>query len=167
MNKVGKKVLLLVLAIVLVEGCIIVGVNWGNWFEKKERSSIKAVEEDAEKWIGRKEEYTGEKNTDTIDIPGFDAMNLKAGETKQAVNLWNPKQNICYFKMTILLSDGTKLWQSDLIRPGKGLYEIELNKALEAGTYENAILKYECFTLDEAQLPLNGAEVKFTINVLK
>lgn len=171
MKKTGKTVLLLVLAAVLLGGGIFVGVNWNNWFGGKPapeaEQSKQELDTEASDWTGRKEEYTGEKNTDTIDIPGFDTMSLKAGETVQAVNLYNPEQNTCYFKMTISLSDGTTLWESDLIEPGKGLYEIELNKALEAGIYENAVLKYECFTLDEAQSPLNGAEVKFTINTLE
>lgn len=170
-NRNQKSILFLLLAVVLLGGGIFVGVNWNNWFGEKPATEAKQPKQEldtgASDWTGRKEEYTGEKNTDTIDIPGFDTMSLKAGETAQSVNLYNPEQNTCYFKMTISLPDGTTLWESDLIEPGKGLYEIELNQALEAGTYENAVLKYECFTLDEAQSPLNGAEVKFTINVLE
>ena len=167
MSKTTKMILLILLAVILVCGGVFVGINWNNWFGKEDTPAAAGVDENAEDYTGEREVYQGEKNTDTIDIPGFDAINLKAGTTKQSVNLYNPEQNTCYFKMTISLSDGTTLWESDLIEPGKGLYEIELKKTLEAGTYENAVLKYECFTLDEAQSPLNGAEVKFTIHVLE
>lgn len=67
--------------------------------------------------------------------------------------------------MSLLLSDGTKLWESKLIAPGKAVYTITLNEALNAGVYENATLKYDCFTMDEAQTPLNGSEIKLTLNV--
>ena len=82
------------------------------------------------------------------------------------MNLYNPEQNTCYFRMTLLLSDGTQLWQSGLIEPGKGIYDITLEQTLAAGTYEDAVLKYECFAMDDAQTPLNGSEIKLTLNVI-
>ncbi len=123
------------------------------------------LESGAEQYTGQRDTYTGPKNTDTIDIPGFDAMNLKAGETTQAVNLFNPPQNSCYFRISLLLADRTPLWESKLVEPGMGLYEIELNEPLEAGVYEGAILKYECFAMDDALSPLNGSEITLTLNV--
>lgn len=94
-------------------------------------------------------------------------MNLKAGTTEQSVNLYNPEQNSCYFKMSILLSDRTVLWESGLVEPGKAIYNLTLNQIPSAGTYENCILKYECFSMDEDQTPLNGSEIEFTLNVLE
>ena len=129
-------------------------------------SSVGAVDPNAQTWQGEQQTYTGPKNTDTIDIPGFDVMNLQAGVTKQAVNLHNPPQNTCYFRITLLLADGTQLYQSGLLEPGTGLYEIELAQTLSAGQYPDATLKYECFTMDEAQSPLNGSEIKLTLNVM-
>lgn len=143
---------------------IVVGMNLNKWFSNPE-APVMEVDDSSEEWTGNKETYTGKKNTDTIDIPGFGAINLKAGVAEQAVNLYNPPQNTCYFKMSLLLSDGTKLWESKLIAPGKAVYTITLNEALNAGVYENATLKYDCFTMDEAQTPLNGSEIKLTLNV--
>lgn len=144
---------------------VAVGMKWNPYPEKEK--SIEKVDNSAEDWTGKKETYSGEKNTDTIDIPGFDAMNLKAGVTGQSVNLFNPEQNNCYFKVSILLSDGTVLWESDLLEPGKAVYEININQALEAGEYENAVLKYQCFAMDAEQTPLNGSEIKLTLNVIE
>lgn len=144
---------------------VAVGMKWNPYPEKEK--SIEKVDNSAEDWTGEKETYSGEKNTDTIDIPGFDAMNLKAGATGQSVNLFNPEQNNCYFKVSILLSDGTVLWESDLLEPGKAVYEININQALEAGEYENAVLKYQCFAMDAEQTPLNGSEIKLTLNVIE
>ncbi len=165
--KAGKTILLILLAIVLVGGGIFVGINWNHWFGEKEIPAAAEVDEDAQDYTGDREVYQGEKNTDTIDIPGFDVMNLKAGTTEQSVNLYNPEQNTCYFQMSLLLPDGTQLWKSGLVEPGKAVYEITLNQTLEAGEYENATLKYECFAMDEEQTPLNGSEIKLTLNVLE
>lgn len=165
MNKIQKYIITIIAAIILLGGGILVGMNWNNWFG--DDSNTVDVDEDAVDYTGDKDTYTGKKNTDTIDIPGFDVMNLKAGSKKQSVNLYNPKENTCYFKISILLNDGTKLWESKLIEPNKAVYEITLDKTLEVGTYENCTLKYECFAMDEEQSPLNGSEIKFTINALE
>lgn len=69
--------------------------------------------------------------------------------------------------MTLFLNDGTKLWESKLIEPGKAVYDITLSQALPAGIYEDCVLKYECFKMDEDQTPLNGSEIKFTMNVFE
>ena len=154
-------VIIVLLIIILLRGC-----DTKKPTGETEKPTNNMEVEDAEDYTGDRETYHGEKNTDTIDIPGFDVMNLKAGETTQAVNLYNPIQNTCYFKMSLMLSDRTVLWQSKLVEPGKGIYEIELNRALEAGVYEGAILKYECFSLED-QSPLNGSEITLALNVLK
>ena len=101
----------------------------------------------------------------TIAIPGFDSLNFKAGVTEQAVSLYNPNQNTCYFKMSLILADGTKLWESKLVEPGQAFYKITLNQPLSVGTYENAVLKYECFSNSDGSGVLNGSENKFTLNV--
>ena len=167
MNKTGKTILLIVLVVVLVAGGVFVGMSWDNWFGREDTPVTANLDENAEDYTGDREVYQGEKNTDTIDIPGFDVMNLKAGAEEQSVNLYNPEQNTCYFQMSLLLPDGTELWKSDLVEPGKAVYEITLNQTLAAGEYENATLKYECFAMDEAQTPLNGSEIKLTLNVLE
>lgn len=167
MNKTTKTILLIVLAVILVGGGVFVGLNWNQWFSKEDAPVTADLDENVEDYTGDREVYQGEKNTDTIDIPGFDVMNLKAGTEEQSVNLYNPEQNTCYFKMSLLLPDGTELWKSGLVEPGKAIYEITLSQTLTAGEYENATLKYECFAMDEAQTPLNGSEIKLTLNVLE
>lgn len=171
MNKTAKAILIAVLAIILAGGGIVAGMNWNHWFGEEDApaaaEATAEVDDSAEDYTGNKDTYTGKKNTDTIDIPGFDVMNFKAGTKEQSVNLYNPEQNTCYFKMSILLSDGTKLWESKLIEPGKAIYDITLNQSLPEGEYEDCTLKYECFAMDEEQTPLNGSEIKFTLKVLE
>ena len=167
MNKTGKTVLLILLVVVLVAGGVFVGMNWNNWFGGDDTPVTADLDENAEDYTGDRDVYQGEKNTDTIDIPGFGSISLKAGVTEQSVNFYNPEQNTCYFQMSLLLSDGTELWKSDLVEPGKAIYNITLNQTLEAGEYENAVLKYECFSMNEEQTPLNGSEIELTLNVLE
>ena len=165
MKKKTKIILIVILLIILIGGGITLGLNWNSWFGSEQTTAD--IDNSAEDYTGDKETYKGKKNTDTISIPGFDVMNLQAGVTEQKVNLHNPEKNICYFKMTLFLNDGTKLWESKLIKPGKAVYEITLSQALQAGTYEDCVLKYECFKMDKEQTPLNGSEIKFTMNVLE
>lgn len=166
-GKTGKILLLIVLVILLVGAGVFVGLNWNTWFgEDTPQGGGLTTDENAEDWTGEQDVYEGEKNTDTIDIPGYGSITLKADSAEQSVNLYNPEQNTCYFRMTLLLSDGTQLWQSGLIEPGKGIYDITLEQTLAAGTYEDAVLKYECFAMDDAQTPLNGSEIKLTLNVI-
>ena len=103
------------------------------------------------------------QNTDTIAIPGYEAITLEADTKKQSTALQNPAHNICLFRISLILEDGTVLWVSDYIKPGEISDNIELSKELDPGTYPNSILKYECFTMDGSLSPLNGAETKLTL----
>lgn len=106
-----------------------------------------------------------EKNEDSISIPGYEGLTLKANSLKQDVALKNPPQNTCYFVMALYLDDGTLLWESDYIEPGGNSSPIVLTQELSKGTYPNTILKYSCFKMDEEKTPLNGAETKLTLRV--
>ena len=104
-----------------------------------------------------------EKNEDSISIPGYEGLTLKADSLIQDVALKNPPQNTCYFVIALYLDDGTLLWESDYIEPGSNSSPIVLTQELSKGTYPNAILKYSCFKMDEEKTPLNGAETKLTL----
>ena len=106
-----------------------------------------------------------EKLTDSIDIPGFSELHFKAGQTEQNMTVPNPPQNFCWFKVSLVLEDGTVLWTSDLIAPGEESEKVVLNEPLEKGEYKNAMLKYQCFADEAEQKALNGAETKLTIIV--
>lgn len=104
-----------------------------------------------------------EQNPDSIAIPGYEMLQLTAGTKKQTLSLPNPPQNMCYFQLSLYLEDGTLLWESELIKPGKTSKPIVLEKELEKGTYPNAVLHYACFRMDDELTPLNGAEMKLTL----
>lgn len=123
------------------------------------------VETEGQTWTGKKNTQV-KKESDSIAIPGFESMTFIKNEKKQAVNLYNPEINTCYFKLSIILPNGEKIWESKLIEPGKGIYDIELTKEITEGQYENTILKYECFSMNKEQTQLNGSEVKFVLKVI-
>lgn len=108
---------------------------------------------------------TVEKNPDSIAIPGYEMLELKAGSKEQSLCFPNPEQNVCYFQILLYLEDGTLLWQSELIEPGKTSKPIVLTKFLDKGTYPNAVLHYSCYRIDEDLTPLNSAETKVTLRV--
>ena len=104
-----------------------------------------------------------EKNPNSIAIPGYEMLELKAGTKEQSLCLPNPPQNCCYFQIALYLEDGSLLWQSELIEPGTTSKPMVLSKILDKGMYPNAILRYSCYRMDENLSPLNGAETKLTL----
>ena len=104
-------------------------------------------------------------NANSIAIPGYEAITLEANTKKQSTALKNPSHNMCLFRISLILEDGTVLWVSDYVKPGEISDNIELSRELEPGTYPNTILKYECFTMDGTLSPLNGAETKLSLMV--
>lgn len=108
-------------------------------------------------------QQTEPPDPDSISIPGFDFLSLQAGAQEQSMPLYNPENNACYFRISLLL-DGEALWRSDLLAPGQTAPQQTLSRALAAGEY-SAVLKYECFT-DEAETePLNGSEIALLLRV--
>lgn len=106
------------------------------------------------------------RTPDTIAIPGYAQLVMKAGELLQDVQLYNPEGNPCYFIISIVLPDGTEVFKSSPIKAGQKTDVIKLSQPLKAGTYEGAAMKYSCFSaLDDA--PMNGANTKFTLEVVK
>ena len=104
-----------------------------------------------------------EKTPDSIAIPGYEILELKADSKEQSLIMPNPPQNCCYFQISLYMEDGTLLWQSELIEPGASSKPIVLSKALDKGMYPRAILRYSCYRMDENLSPLNGAETKLTL----
>lgn len=100
-----------------------------------------------------------------IDITAYESIELKADTLEQSVSFDNPLQNNCWLVITLELEDGTILWTSEELQPGQVVRSITLNQPLTAGEYNNAVLRYQHWTYDDAKEPLNGAETVLTIKV--
>ena len=106
-----------------------------------------------------------EKHPESIAMPGYESLSLKANRKKQTLTLPNPAENVCYFRISLYLEDGTLLWESELIEPGCTSKPIKLKKKLKAGVYENARLQYDCFTMDGSMTPLNNGVIGVKLRV--
>lgn len=157
----ARRVLLWALSVCVAAAvALTVGLHWNRWFGDPVRT-------EGVVWSDRMQDddsADAARNPETIAIPGFTAMTLTAGETRQQVSLHNPEDNEAYFRISLILPDGTLLWRSEFIEPGKGVREITLNEPLAAGEYPDTTVRYECFSLDD-QSPLNGAVSKTTLHV--
>ena len=98
---------------------------------------------------------------DHIEIPGYKSIPIAADSTEVTVDFRNPEANNCYFVIHLTLEDGTELYRSELIAPGKGVQNISLSHPLSAGEYA-ATVRYDTYAMD-GQTPLNGAQIKVTL----
>lgn len=105
-----------------------------------------------------------EKDPSKISVPGYEFIRLKANTKIQDKVLSNPANNSCLFQLSLIMEDGTVIWESGYILPGKNSDPIELAQPLAPGDYP-ATLKYNCFTMDLSRTPLNGAEIGLTLRV--
>lgn len=150
----SKDILLILLAVVTVASLVV-----AIWAVSTRNSPAKnpLLQEETKEPV--------EKLTDSIDLPGYEWIPLASGKLEQEQTFPNPPQNFCWIRVSLLLEDGTNLWTSELIAPGESSAPVVLSQALEPGEYKNAILKYECFRMDDDLSPLNGGEVKLTLKV--
>lgn len=102
---------------------------------------------------------------ESIEIPGFEKLVMKADTLQQTVEFSNPANNSCYFQISILLHDGREVYRSGLLKPGTTLKSIEISHKLESGRYKDAVLQYDCFTIDDTA-PLNGAKPILELEVI-
>lgn len=118
------------------------------------------IDELAENWKGNQDLPSNGENKE-IEIPGFKTLVFYANQTTQKVNLYNPENNDCLFKLK-LYADDSQIWESGYIKPNDGYYDIELNEPLNIGEYAGKLL-YQCYTEDGTQL--NSAVVSFKLTV--
>lgn len=159
-DKKSKKVIILILGIIFFT--IISMLIAGN-FEKVKDILSPDIDSAATNWKGPENE--NDSLSRGIAIPGYESMKLRANKLDQKVSIYNPEENNCYFVITLCLPNGTEIYKSKMIEPGKGLYNIVLNQKIQKGIYENSILKYECFAMDESLSELNGASVNLKLEV--
>lgn len=156
----GAVAVLLVIAVVL---CACLFRSEGKPFEQKQSETDQGIlKEDgnAEDYVG-KHKPTHQENS--IAIPGFQVLRLKANSSEQEPGFYNPNINKSYFVIEVRLDDGTLLYKSDLIAPGKAIYKAQFSEILPEGSY-SAIVIYHCYALDSLE-ERNGAKIKIKVEV--
>lgn len=108
-------------------------------------------------------DFTPAAENKSIQIPAVTGIYMRAGELKQTVDFYNPKENNCYFVISLYLSDDTLIYKSDMIAPAEQIKEITLLQELKRGIYRNCRLVYNCYSLDN-KTQLNGSNVVLEIN---
>lgn len=113
--------------------------------------------------------YDDKSNGETvhkeITVCGFTDWTVQSEKTENLpILLKNPEGNPCYFTFQIELQDGTLLYQSSHVPPGKEIRQIALLQPLEKGSYTAfvSVLTNEINT----GTPMNSAKTKITINVI-
>lgn len=106
-------------------------------------------------------------DTDTamIDFNGITEMHFVAGQREQNYVFSNPKDNPCYYKITVTLSDtGETIYTSDLLPPGYSISRFEISRELEVGEYAT-LVHFDTYSFDKEQRPLNKMNFRTTIIV--
>lgn len=166
-NVMLQRILALVLCVALLAGGALLATSLLSGDKPDGGGNVEAggpvapdLEQGAVDWEGTKVEDTGGV-VPGIAIPGYKSITIAANATDVKVNFQNPEGNPCYFEISLILADGTVLYKSKMVEPGKGLYDITLTQALAAGEYD-AIVKYDTFSLSDLT-PMNGAEVQIKL----
>lgn len=147
---------------VVVVGTLI-AILYGNGVFEHGDHKINIETGEAQKGVTAYSDSTATESSN-ISVPGYEKLEFLAGKKQQKVYLQNPKENTCYFKLSLKLEDGTTLWQSDLLEPGMAFDRIALKQSLKKGTYENATLQYQCYALAD-QRELNGSAIQLNLEV--
>lgn len=160
-NKVKRKTWIILIFLLLL--LLLCGGLFAYHNSNQSQPILPDLDSNAVNWVGKQElENVGRDSGGTISIPCFESLVFAANEKNQKVNLYNPEQNNCYFVITLIVGENT-LYQSKMIPPGTGFYEIELTDVLTVGEYAATIV-YECYSIDDLS-PMNGGAFHFDVHV--
>ena len=156
----GAVAVLLVIAVVLFA---LLFRSEGEPSEPKQSETVSGVlkeDSNVEDYVG-KHKPTHQENS--IAIPGFQVLRLKANSLEQEPGFYNPDVNRSYFVIEVRLDNGTLLYRSDLIAPGKAIYKAQFSESLPEGSYSATVI-YHCYALDSLE-ERNGAKIKIKVEV--
>ena len=106
-------------------------------------------------------------DANSILIPGFDSLRMKADTDIIYVAFSNPRENPCYFQYTVVLDKTEEvIYTSGLIEPGKAVVKEKLSKPLPEGVYPITI-KIRSYSLEDYEKELNGGAVQPNLISLK
>ncbi len=161
----NKYIVILIILVALLIGVIFYLVITTSKKEDKEEEKKGGtyVASDASDWDANVDKP--EATAGRILVPGYSGAQLKEGEKTLTLSVGNPKENHCYLKATVMLEDGTILYESDLLEPGKGYEQIKLNQSLSKGTYQ-AMVRYQGYTLEDKG-ELNSCDSAFVLTVIE
>ena len=146
-----KKKTKIIIGILIAAVIAAAGITWYVMNQKNQKTGSSSAEVVAWDVDIEEEEPSEEKG---ILIPGYTSMVMKANTKEQTVSIG---------VIVLKLEDGTKLFESQELKPGEGLENITLDQELEAGEYQ-AVIEYKCYSLEDKS-PLNGGSAEFKLYV--
>lgn len=149
------------IVVILVLG---IGIGYGVYHKNNngEVTSYAEFEEEQEKPTSGDQKSGVEAG---IKIPGYKSITIASGTKDVKVDLMNPEDNNVYFQISFYLPETDEIiYTSKLIKPGQHIYDITLERAMEAGEYPLTV-KYAACSADESMTPKNGADVNCTLIV--
>lgn len=161
MKKRRKKYIVILTCLRVILLVLLGYLLYTRYREKEEGGGSAYVDPDAESWDAGVDPPQEEEGS--ILIPGYTGAWMNEGDMVLKLRIGNPKENTCYLKAALKLEDGTVLYESELLKPGTGFDEIELNQTLSAGEYE-ALVHYQGYTMED-QKELNSSDSAFTLTV--
>ena len=145
-NKMKKKKKIII-GILIAAVIAAAGITWYVMTQKNQKTGNSSAEVVAWDVDIEEKEPSQEKG---ILIPGYTSMVMKANTKEQTVSIGNPADNDCIFVIVLKLEDGTKLFESQELKPGEGLENITLDQELKAGEYQ-AVIEYKCYSLEDKE----------------
>lgn len=140
-----KKKKKIIIGILIAAVIAAAGITWYVMNQKNQKTGNSSAEVVAWDVDIEEEEPSQEKG---ILIPGYTSMVMKANTKEQTVSIGNPADNDCIFVIVLKLEDGTKLFESQELKPGE---------------YQ-AVIEYKCYSLEDKS-PLNGGSAEFKLYV--
>lgn len=122
-----KKKTKIIIGILIAAVIAAAGITWYVMNQKNQKTGSSSAEVVAWDVDIEEEEPSEEKG---ILIPGYTSMVMKANTKEQTVSIGNPADNDCIFVIVLKLEDGTKLFESQELKPGEGLENITLDQEL-------------------------------------
>lgn len=122
-----KKKTKIIIGILIAAVIAAAGITWYVMNQKNQKTGNSSAEVVAWDVDIEEEEPSEEKG---ILIPGYTSMVMKANTKEQTVSIGNPADNDCIFVIVLKLEDGTKLFESQELKPGEGLENITLDQEL-------------------------------------
>lgn len=114
--------------------------------------------------------YTG-GNKNGVAIPGFGSWTIPPKVTKVRTDFFNPEDNEYKYDLTFEVripnnsAQGYEVvYTSGLVKAGNHIQEVTLSRSFEKGEY-NAVLHVQPYTADDDHIPLNNANINFTLIV--
>lgn len=107
--------------------------------------------------------YSTKQSDNDVVVHATTGFSFAADSLNQEVNIENPAQNTCEFVVSIYLGDGTMLYQSERIRPGDCVTDIQITQTLKMGIYKNSVIAYRFYNADDSNTVISQCEFPIEI----